>query len=301
MNYHLELRLRAEADKAKVSRSSFDPEPIRQWSHNNPQFETWYIKAVRRPSVYDIRNQDDTWNLPAVKAICRETTSETGRACKVGFYGPGRQDPYILDIMGAPASAGGPVLVLPTIGAWFRRAARTLGRYWAEWQEDWPARVVGNAVQNEDLWGNGRIVRVYESTAMRANEADLIDTDLSTSANTVSDQGAVLLAGAWDAGQRYLMLEIVPDEGDTYEAGFEQGNIDGEAGYGYEPVPPTPFDLGYNAFLLEYPYDPFAEYPYPAPPDGYSDDWQAGWTDGHLSGWINGYAQGWVNAGGELP
>lgn len=167
--------------------------------------------------------------------------------------------------------------------------------------------MVGSAIQSEDDWLTGSIVRVYESTQMSAQDATLTDNDLAAITSTSSEQFGNILAGAWDTEQRYLLVESDFDPENTYSAGFEQGNV---AGYEGEASEIPPYDIAQADYAAdpnpETGFNPFNGYPYPSSPGGSfdppkGDEWNSGWVDGHLTGWITAYSEGWVAAGGTLP
>jgi hypothetical protein len=96
MNYNLEVKIRADGDKKKLSSGSpLNWEAMRQWSHNHPGFEIWFIKEVVRAGVFTVRNADDTQDLRCVPVVGTQIDGEVGDAVVVGFYEGRRDDPWI--------------------------------------------------------------------------------------------------------------------------------------------------------------------------------------------------------------
>lgn len=118
MNYVHTIQAVAEDKKRALNRSALDLSPLHQRDQNHPKFETWWIKQVVRPGIYTVKNQDDSQQMRALKAVCKEVTDETGQAVVVGFTGPKREGAYILRILGAPIIADVPEVPVSLLAGW---------------------------------------------------------------------------------------------------------------------------------------------------------------------------------------
>lgn len=161
MNYNLELRLRADQDQRRLqSGGPLSFEDLRQWFHNHPQFEIWLVAAVVRPSVYNLKNADNSAQMRAVQSISpRGSSFEVDEAVLVGFYCSRRDDPYILGGVGIMKANDA---IIPDLARWTHWLANGARTNQALYTGDTAALSRYNSLV--DVWTNvvRQAVRVWE-------------------------------------------------------------------------------------------------------------------------------------------